>query len=426
MTARRVRQLHVFLEGRPAGLLDRDANGRLSFTYHDHYPRDATPLSPSLPVTARRATHDAVAPFIAGLLPDDTAVLQTWARLFGLRSASAFGLLAEIGADCAGAIQFLPEERLALLDEEGLEGLSETDVEEMLRSLRVNPLSWMQPGDARGGHFSLAGAQTKCALHRSSHGWARPFGRVPSTHIVKPSIQGVTDHDITEHLCLTAAALLGLPAARSEIGVFGSERALVVERFDRVHAPDGSLRRVHQVDMCQALGVLPERKYHSDGGPGPLEIISTLRDTFAGEADVQRFVRSLVFNWVIGGTDGHAKNYGLLLSGGSARLTPLYDVASAGVLDNWNWHKWELAMRVGGEGRLKYLAARHWQRFAMAAGVSFDLIVDAAEQYCTGVGAALSDAADSLPDPSDPHVARLIDAIDAQASTVRTALLSGR
>jgi serine/threonine-protein kinase HipA len=407
----------VFLEGRFAGLLERDANGKMSFRYDGTYPAAATPLSPALPVGGGRFTHDSVAPFVTGLLPDNEQVLERWASMFGVRSGNVFALLANVGMDCAGAVQFVPEDRLGELDDADLEPLSDAQVAQMLRELRTNPYTWQQPSGARGGHFSLAGAQSKFALHRTADGWARPYGRVPSTHIFKPSILGIRDHDLNEHLCLSAAAHLGLVAARSEVVAFGDERAVVVERYDRRRAADGTVERVHQVDMCQARGVPPDRKYHRDGGPGPIDIVDTLRNTFTGEPDVERFVRALVFNWVIGGTDAHAKNYGLLLAGTDARLTPLYDVATATVLEDWNWHKWELAMRIHREGRVKYLAEQHWRRFTAAIGLPYEIIVDATHLYANGIEDALSDTGRTLPGASQPYVQFLVEQVTAQADT---------
>lgn len=422
MTRRGLRELHVFLEGRFAGYLTRDPNGRMSFRYDGSYPTDATPLSPSLPVAGGRFTHDAVAPFVTGLLPDNEQVLERWAQMFGVRAGNVFALLANVGMDCAGAVQFVPEDRLDELDTAHLEPLTDARVGQMLRELRTNPYTWQQPSGSRGGHFSLAGAQSKFALHRTDDGWARPYGRIPSTHIFKPSIVGIADHDLNEHLCLGAAGRLGLVAARSEIVSFGTERAVVVARYDRRRTKDGTVERVHQVDMCQARGVMPDQKYHRDGGPGPVEVISTLRNTFAGEDDVERFVRALVFNWVIGGSDAHAKNYGLLLSGTRARLTPLYDVATATVLDDWNWHKWELAMRINREGRLKYLSGRHWRRFAITVGVPYELVVDAANRYATGIGDALTDTGRTLPRGCRPYVQRLVERVGVQAAAALRAL----
>jgi serine/threonine-protein kinase HipA len=412
-----LRQLCVFLEGRLSGFLERDTNGRLSFRYEKNYPSDATPLSPSLPIAGARFTHEDVAPFVTGLLPDDDRVVERWARMFGIRAGNVFALLAQVGLDCAGAVQFVPEERLGELDQGTLDFLSDADVELMLRNLRTNPHAWQQPSGARAGHFSLAGAQIKFALHRTSQGWARSLGRIPTTHIFKPAMIGITDHDLNEHLCLRAASHLGLAAARSEIATFGSERTLIVERYDRRHLRHG-VERVHQVDMCQARGVSPQYKYERDGGPGAVDLVQTLRMSLAAESDVHRFVRGLIFNWVIGGTDAHAKNYGLLLSGTSVRLTPLYDLASATMFEDWNPHKWELAMRIGGEARFKYLTARHWKRFAHSAGVPYELILNTAQDYATRISEALAEASHDLPSDAQPYAHQMIERVTSHCTQV--------
>ena len=133
--------------------------------------------------------------------------------------------------------------------------------------------------------------------------------------------------------------------------------------------------------MCQALGVMPDLKYQRDGGPGPADIITTIRSVFAGEADVDRFVQALVFNWLIAGTDVHAENYGLVLSGTNARLAPLYDVALALVMPEWNWHKWESARRINKKGKFKYLSIEDWKKFATSAYIDFSVIETAIARY---------------------------------------------
>jgi len=391
------KRLAVLLSGTRAGTLTQDPNGRLGFVYEADYPVDATPLSPALPRREQPYTHADVAPFVAGLLPDNEQVLERWASMFGVRAGNVFALLAHVGADCAGAVQFVPEDRVDELSDAGVPsggivGIDDDGVEEMLRDLRGNPYTWQQPAAGRGGHFSLAGAQVKFALLRTAEGWARPTGSVPTTHIFKPSMIGVADHDVNEHLSLQAANALGLIAARSEVLSFGRERAIVVERFDRTRR-DGRVERVHQVDMCQALAVMPQLKYHRDGGPGPVDIIGLLHQVAGGSADVDRFVKSLLFNWVIGGTDAHAKNYGLLMLGQQARLTPLYDVASSVVLDDWNPHKWELAMRINKKGRFKYLRVDDWYKFGRSVGVSTDMIRTTTLDFVESIGDVLADAA---------------------------------
>lgn len=218
----------------------------VKFVYDAGYPTDATRLSPRLTVTGAGFTHAEVVPFIAGLLPDNDQVLDRWGRLFGVSPRNAFAILAHVGADCAGAVQFVPADAIGGLDDGALEPLTTADIAQMLRDLRTDPYTWQQPAGARGGHFSLAGAQTKFALHRTPDGWARPSGRIPTTHIFKPAIPGIAHHDLNEHLCLQAAKRLGLLAASSALARFDDERVFVVERYDRRRV-DGELRRLHHV-----------------------------------------------------------------------------------------------------------------------------------------------------------------------------------
>jgi serine/threonine-protein kinase HipA len=414
-----IRELATFVDDRRAGMLSQDRNGRLRFVYDTDYPVDATPLSPRLTMVGGEYTHADVTPFVAGLLPDNDQVLDRWGRLFGVSPRNTFAILTHVGADCAGAVQFVPTDAVDELSTGSVEPLSADDIAQMLRDLRSDPHTWQQRTGGQAGHFSLAGAQTKFALARTADGWARPSGRVPTTHIFKPAIPGMAHHDLNEHLCLWAAQRLGLLAASSEVAQFDDERVFIVQRYDR-RIVDGERRRLHQVDMCQALGVMPDLKYQRDGGPSPADIIMVIRSVLAGEADVERFVQALVFNWLIAGTDAHAKNYGLVLSGTSARLAPLYDVASALVMPGWNWHKWELAMRINKQSRFKYLAIDDWRRFAAATAVDFDIVESTFERYATALVDAVADAARPLDLDADQHafVTHFTDALAAHIARV--------
>jgi hypothetical protein len=151
---------------------------------------------------------------------------------------------------------------------------------------------------------------------------------------------------LNEHICMTAARTLGLAAAVTRFEAFDDETAIVVERFDRT-TRNGALVPVHQEDLCQALSVPPALKYQSDGGPTPGQIAELIRSTIPGpdaETDVWRFANALAFNWLIVGTDAHAKNYGLLLAGTQIRLAPLYDIASYLPYDGSNGYKVKLAI----------------------------------------------------------------------------------
>ena len=289
-------------------------------------------------------------------------------RQFGVSIASPYPLLAtQVGHDCAGAVQFWrPEAVEDLLGRRGdITWLSEGDVAARLRTLRADSTSWLGPGFT--GQFSLGGAQAKTALHHADGVWGVPTGSIPTTHILKPAIAGFEAQHLNEHLCMTAARALGLPTAGTRIEAFEDETAIIVDRFDRT-TRDGTLVRVHQEDLCQALSLPPARKYQSDGGPTSGQIAELIRSAIPGtdaETDVWRFADALAFNWLIAGTDAHAKNYGLLLAGTQIRLAPLYDIASYLPYDDSYGHKLNLAMKVGDDYKLRQTGRPSaWERAA--------------------------------------------------------------
>ena len=363
--------LIVVLDGRQVGTLVQDRAGQLVLTYDDAW-RDlatATPLSLSLPLARRMHRGPVVRAFLEGLLPDSDRVLERWARAYQVSARNPFALLRHVGEDCAGAAQFVRQDRVEALVAEtgGVEWLSEEELSRRLRTLDSDPTAWHL---SRTGQFSLAGAQAKTALcHDPETGrWGQPWGAIPTTHILKPAIAGLADHDVNEYLCLAAARHLGLNAVRSQLCAFGDQHVIVVERYDRRRKADGRIGRVHQEDLCQALGVPPTMKYQNEGGPTPEQITELLglavQPAPLAVESIQRFVDALAFNWVIAGTDAHAKNYSLLHLGQAVRLAPLYDLASALPYDDMYVPKLRSAMRIGGEYRIGGIGGRQWRRFA--------------------------------------------------------------
>lgn len=359
--------LAVVLDDVVAGTLTRSAGGRLVFSYDDDYRRrlETTPLSLSLPKQIQRHTGTALEAWLWGLLPDNDAVLRRWGRQFHVSPSSPFALLSTpVGEDCAGAVRFVTTDQIEqLLARPGsIAWLSEDEIAQRLRDLRADATSWL--GRSFTGQFSLAGAQAKTALLLREGRWGVPSGATPTTHILKPAVAGLDDHDLNEHLCLDAARRAGLVAARTRIERFGDETVVVVTRYDRI-ATGETIRRVHQEDLCQALGVPPTRKYQNEGGPGPVEIVRALRAAMrpaAAEDAVHRFADALAWNWLIAGTDAHAKNYSLLLAGPETRLAPLYDIASALPYGNHE-RRLRFAMRLGGDYRV-YPDRDPWPRTA--------------------------------------------------------------
>jgi serine/threonine-protein kinase HipA len=164
----------------------------------------------------------------------------------------------------------------------------------------------------------------------------KPIGITATTHILKPQIgelpNGIDLSNSVEnkYLCLKLLEGFGIPVANVEIADFGDRRTLIVERFDRRQARDGRLLLLPQEDICQALSVPPTRKYQSDGGPAMRDIIQLLKGSDTPDKDIAIFMRAWIVFWILGATDGHAKNFSIFLgAGGRYRMTPLYDVLTA-------------------------------------------------------------------------------------------------
>ncbi len=390
--------LIVVLEDKVAGRLTRLTNGRLQFEYDDEYRglANPTPLSISMPTVIRTHPDRVITPWLWGLLPDNDAVVARWAREFHA-SASPFSLLATpIGLDCAGAVRFVKYEQVSdLLTRRGrVVWLTDDDVARRLRDLREDATSWL--GRDFTGQFSLAGAQAKTALLYRNGRWGVPSGALPTSHILKPAVAGFDDHDLNEHLCLDAAGRAGLVVARSRVARFGEESAIIVERYDR-RSSNGGVLRIHQEDTCQALSVLPSRKYQSQGGPGPGEIVALLRrsmaPSIAGDA-ISRFVDALIWNWLIAGTDAHAKNYSLLLASDQLRLAPLYDIASA-LPYRVSERNLRLAMKLGNDYRV--MPRRNpWPRVAIELGLDADSTIQRVRTLAAAAPDAFAQAAQSV------------------------------
>ena len=270
--------------------------------------------------------------------------------------------------------------------------LTEEEVAQRLRELRRDATAWL--GRSFTGQFSLAGAQAKTALLCRGGRWAVPSGATPTTHILKPAVAGFDDHDLNEHLCLDAARRVGLIAVRTKVARFGEETAVVVTRYDRVI--DDQVRRVHQEDLCQALGVSPARKYQNEGGPGPADFAKLLREVMppdVAEDAIWRFADALIWNWLIGGTDAHAKNYSLLLAGDQVRLAPLYDIASA-LPYGTHERNLRLAMKLGGDYRV-YTQQNVWPAAARDLGLDAEALAARVRELAAAAPDAFADASKS-------------------------------
>ena len=397
-------ELLLLIEGEVAGRVLADKSGRLSLSYEKAWRESpqSYSLSVTMPLGQITYPHKFVWSYLWNLLPENPNVLQRWAQQYHVSAGNPFKLLAHVGADVPGAAQFIPPERRAEIQSERhpiIEWISMDELRERLVQLRADISALRRPGDI--GKISLPGAQAKTAFywdHETSR-WGVPGGRTPTTHIIKPCIPGFHGLVENEHLCQDIAARLELPAARSFVLML-DQPYIAVERYDRLPpAPGTSLpRRIHQEDMCQALGLMPTGKYQEDGGPGISQITTLIRRVSASpEVDVERFIKAIMFNWLIGGTDAHAKNYSFLIGAGDEiRLAPLYDLSSQ--LPYPEQIAQRLAMKIGDHYEFALVTPADWRTLARSCALD--------EEQVIGM---LTDMARALPD--------VVSAAHAQART---------
>lgn len=409
MPRRRQPPLRVLLNNRLVGRLGKAASGAIDFRYDQDWLdwEHALPVSLSLPLREDAYRGEPVAAVFDNLLPDSLALRRRVAERVGAAATDAYSLLAAIGRDCVGALQFVAGDG-DLGDTAAIAGevIDHEAIGTLLGSLAQAPLGLSRDDDFR---ISVAGAQEKTALLQHQGNWLKPRGATPTTHILKPQIgelpNGIDLSNSVENefYCLKLAAACGLPVNRADIRTFGNTTALVIERFDRRWTKDGRLLRLPQEDCCQALSVPPTRKYQSDGGPDLVQILNLLKGSDNPADDQATVLKAQVLFWLIGATDGHAKNFSVFLGpGGRFRLAPLYDVLTAqpsfdaGRIQR---KQMKLALSVGSNRhwRIGDIQRRHFIQTGDAAGLSKSLVRDVIGQIADSVDSAIRTVETELP-----------------------------
>jgi serine/threonine-protein kinase HipA len=402
--------LRVYLNNRRVGTLSREASGAISFTYHEDWLgwEHALPVSLSLPLRETPYRGEPVTAVFENLLPDSDKLRRLVAEKVGARGIDAYSLLARIGHDCVGALQFIAGEDEAPDSTDKLEGepVDEAAIEKILNGLSQAPLGLTSDDAFR---ISVAGAQEKTALLYHENRWIKPHGTTPTTHILKTQIGqlpggiDLSDSVENEYYCLKLTEAFGLPVNVANIETFGDTKALVIERFDRRWTKDGRLLRLPQEDCCQALSVPPTLKYQNEGGPSMIDVLNLLKGSDSPMEDQEVFLKAQLIFWLIGATDGHAKNFSVFLSpGGSYRMTPLYDILTAQPALNARQierKQMKMAMSVGNNRHYRFdqIHGRHFVQTAMRSGMSKKRATVIVEEIAARAPKALESANANLP-----------------------------
>lgn len=298
-------------------------------------------------------------------------------------------MLEQIGGECAGAVTFMPSGHPLPEKDYRYRDLSDQELVNVLKALPRRPLL---AGD-EDVRLSLAGAQDKVAVKVSGGQISIPLGGAPSTHILKPALDRFPGLVFNEVLCIRLAKASGIPSANAEARSIEGINYALVERYDRKLMPTASgteYIRLHQEDFCQALGIVSEHKYQNEGGPSLKQCFELLREVSSAPViDLQRLLDAVIYNYLIGNTDAHGKNFSLLYvhERGETRLAPLYDLVCT---IHYPELSKKMAMKIGGEYLLDKIIPRHFEKLAEETGLAKPLVKRRVHELATAVLNALT------------------------------------
>ncbi len=386
------RTLNVYYDRELAGQLIQDDGGQMTFQYDKVWRTkpEPIPLSHSLPLREERFTQKECRGFFGGTLPEE-GIRKVVARILGISDKNDFAMLEQIGGECAGAISFLPEDEEISADDDSYRELGDDELAKILRELPRRPL--MVGTD--GIRLSLAGAQDKIVVRFDDEKISIPCGSAPSSHVLKPAIDTYEGVVFNEAFCMALANACDLNVAPIEIGKVEDIDYLLAERFDRIRDDEGNIRRLHQEDICQALGIPSEIKYQSEGGPSLADCFTLIRDVSSAPAlDLIALLDAVIFNLLIGNHDAHAKNFSLLyIPNRSIRFAPLYDLVCTVFYPELTD---KMAMKTGGVAKSALIYPKQIERFAADAGL-------AAAQTRARISALADRLLEAIPGIEKPH-----------------------
>ena len=288
------------------------------------------------------------------------------ARKLGLSEQNDFALLEVLGGECAGAVSLLPEDVQPDAHPD-YRLLTSGELNTLIEGLPNRP---MLAGEA-GIRLSLAGAQNKLPVYFDDLQISLPMSGAPSSHILKPPMAGLPHTVENETFCMRVARQMGLPVPMVQI-LQEAQPLYLISRYDREPGASGGLRRLHQEDFCQALGVPPDTKYEAEGGPGLKDCFNLVREhSIQPVADIKVLLDWVILNYFIGNADAHAKNISLLLTDEGPRLAPFYDLMCTAVYPQLATR---MAMEIGSENRPEWIIEGRWRAFSEEIGVNFRLV----------------------------------------------------
>jgi serine/threonine-protein kinase HipA len=387
-----MRILNVWWDARLVGQLRQDRHGDLGFAYASDWLSqvEARPLSASLPLRTEAFSRRECRPFFGGLLPEE-GQRDAAAKVLGVSRANDFALLDRLGGDVAGALQLLPPDEAHVAYPAEFHPVP-LGGQELLHILDQLPLRPLLAGE-EGLRLSLAGAQSKLPVVLVNGAIALPRPHQPTTHILKPAISRFPATTENEAFVMRLAQAVGLDVAEVEPRTLEGRTFLLVTRYDRTKTV-GGVRRIHQEDFCQALGVPSEIKYASEGGPGFEDCFALIRKVAVRPAvDALKLLDAVIFSLIAGNADAHGKNFSILYADQGPQLAPLYDLLATVAYPELSAN---LAMKIGRRALIEDVDHAAWTVFSVDTGLGLPLIRRRVAELSESVRAKATITADTL------------------------------
>lgn len=366
--------LNVWYEHSLVGQIWRDVTGKMGFHYNEDWMTKGFPISQQLPLNRREysPTEGQAHKFFANLLP------EAGARHHIIKDRKIvdddFELLKEIGGECAGAFSIL-------LPNSSVEEVSdyqhlnnETLKKVLLRKGNITNFDLKE----KKPRLSLAGAQDKLPILFQNNNYFLPLGSAPSTHLLKFETADYSHVPAYEYILSKLASVIGLPVVECKFQKYNKNNFLLIKRYDRVLEKDGSIRRIHQEDFCQALGYAYTRKYQAEGGPTFKQCYEMVLNVSATPiVDTENLLKWQMFNFLAGNSDGHAKNLAIVYNQQTGVMAPFYDLVCTRAIAQIDS---KLAMAIGGEFDPGKVSLAHWQNLAKECKVREEYLLKLLEE----------------------------------------------
>jgi serine/threonine-protein kinase HipA len=339
-------------------------NGQYFFQYDENWLKSehAYVLAPPFGLRPEPHLGEPVKTFFANLLPEGAA-LEDILGAMHMRNASTFEIVCRLGEELPGVLSVRAEGNVPC-GQPQYKLLSKEVLSQRIKDRELKkPL--LTSNDQTS--MSLPGAQDKVGLRYDAHrGLLYDSVRgTPTTHIAKPDTRLVKYQPsaINEYLCMRLAAAIKLPVPPVHL-IQVPETVYIVQRYDRTLRGD-SIICLHQVDGCQLLGLGQDWKYERQGLVSLNRIVEALRGLALPAKDLLHFQRWVMFNYLIGNSDAHAKNISVLIDETGYALAPFYDLLCVQVYGDDR-----LALYIGDDDQYASVGAHSWEAFCEDCGFS--------------------------------------------------------